>query len=537
MTVRRKKLVAVASMAAMVLQTAACDRHTVHPDDARPVPDLSAVADRKVTPDAWADQDAWPDQRVDDLGAADLGPDASPDLPADMSKDKSPYDLLGCYVPPDQKLVLDKVGASKDLKQADAAAKAKGFLLTADHAGGDIVAADKAGNIYIAGYAYKQVNIGGKWIGLPAQWTTIVVKLDSKGKAIWAQQGIVQQGSYAIINDMAVDSKGNTYIVGFFSGQLKIGNATLNTLKGRKYPNSDLFIAKLSPKGAWLWAESAGMGAFFLPSDDEASSIAVDPFDNVLVAGTADTGTVFGSFVHPGGTYIVKLHASGTFLWLATAKGGPTIGALKADGKGAVYAYGDFWGQVSFGKHKLFTPAYKTKAAFVAKLDCMGSYIWATKVPGTNWSSSALDSAGNLYIQPEAGHFAKVGPGGKILKTAKPCQLLKGAGGGGGSIGLSPSGDVYLQLGFMNNTHFVCGTKKFVTQAPREIAIIKASKFGVMKWIERVQGYWNSTGNMVRTKDGVFMTGYYSGEAYFGKKYVKGIKNVNSFYLWKFAEP
>ena len=132
MTVRRKKLVAVASMAAMVLQTAACDRHTVHPDDARPVPDLSAVADRKVTPDAWADQDAWPDQRVDDLGAADLGPDASPDLPADMSKDKSPYDLLGCYVPPDQKLVLDKVGASKDLKQADAAAKAKGFLLTAD---------------------------------------------------------------------------------------------------------------------------------------------------------------------------------------------------------------------------------------------------------------------------------------------------------------------------------------------------------------------------------------------------------------------
>ena len=538
---------AAASLLLVLVALSSCDRSSSRPDGSGPAPDISLLSDSAPVPDIWTGE-PWLDLGPHrDLGLTDtarpdvpldIGPNRSLDQLADLSPDAQP-DLMGCYVPPDQKAPLDKGAGINDLNPSDATPKQKGFLLTADNASGTALAVDKVGNIYVAGHAHKQINIGGKLIGLNGKWTEFVVKLDPNGKAIWSQHAVVLKGSTAYINGLAVDSKGNIYLAGSFSGQLVVGNTTLTTLKS-KYHNWDVLIAKLSPKGAWLWAETVGVGPISpsFSSIEEARSIAVDPFDNILVAGTAGKGALFGSFVHPGGTFVAKLHSSGKYLWLATTKGGPFVrrNSLKVDGKGSSYISGIFGGNVSFGKHALFTPSIQSKAAFVAKLDCKGKFLWATSAPGTHASGNALDKAGNLYIQPKPAQFLKVSASGKILNTSKSCIEPGKTGSNTRSVAISAQGDVYLHGDF--SYQLKCGNKYYIANSyGKDVYILKLSAPGQFKWMERIRGPGNPDSFMIIRKNVVLVAGDYRGETYFGSIKVTGKKNLASFYLWRFNMP
>ena len=72
--------------------------------------------------------------------------------------------------------------------------------------------------------------------------------------------------------DMATDSQGNIYSVGFYSGTLTLGTTTVTYNGG----NADGYLTKHDSDGNPLWVKSFGGAA-----DDVAIAVTVDNADNI----------------------------------------------------------------------------------------------------------------------------------------------------------------------------------------------------------------------------------------------------------------
>ena len=124
----------------------------------------------------------------------------------------------------------------------------------------------------------------------------------------WAQ-GAGGTG-YESGNAIAVDAAGNSYVAGYFEGTISVGG-TAHT----SYGNGDIFIAKLSPGGDWLWFRQAG-GSLY----DYAYDLALDANANLLVCGYyrgtgyfgPDTLSTAGTYAK---TFVSKLDSSGNGRW------------------------------------------------------------------------------------------------------------------------------------------------------------------------------------------------------------------------------
>lgn len=139
---------------------------------------------------------------------------------------------------------------------------------------------DGTGNVLFAGGTY--VRMGEQSFG---EQDVVVRLLSPEGMTLWTKQlGTVDS---ELVTDMAVDERGNIYLVG----------ETLGTFD-EEVPNqgqTDIFVLKLARDGSLL-------GAFQIGSegDDHPSSIAVDREGNIFVAGYAGD-ELFDGGGHRGG--------------------------------------------------------------------------------------------------------------------------------------------------------------------------------------------------------------------------------------------
>ena len=164
--------------------------------------------------------------------------------------------------------------------------------------------------------------------------------------------GVDQKGP--AIQDSAVDSAGNTYISGAFSGTVDFDQATvradgsdLMTSSG----NVDGFVAKYGPDNSLLWAQRMGGAAIWDYgvvglNYDHATDLAFDNNGNVYVAGNYFGASTFGQFtVSPissnsayQDTFVAKLNSIGEFQWVRTAgnSGQDDVGDVTVDASGNV---------------------------------------------------------------------------------------------------------------------------------------------------------------------------------------------------------
>ena len=349
---------------------------------------------------------------------------------------------------------------------------------------------------------------------------------------LWAEQfGSTSNdfGDYVV-----VDSQGDIYTTGTFSGTVTFGSTTLTSIE-----DGEAYVLKTDASGTVLWAEQFGNVA-----------VTVDKTGNVYTTGQFTNTVTFGNFTLTAqGDYdyfMVKYDTSGTVLWVKQFTGATSsisFRRIAIDTVGNVYATGFFNSISDFAGIEL-TPYPSTHSdVFVVKLNVSGTVQWAEQFERTNNTGTSLsflgiytDMSDNVYV---LGHIigatlvfgdttlshtgsygevflVKLNPDGTLLWAN---QYGQGAGncipyGGlafdeednvyfaGYTNGTVTFGDITLSSTMSNNIYLV--------KTDDEGTVLWATKFGESSELNRVNSI------MVDVAGAVYLTGYFGQTASFG---------------------
>ena len=298
---------------------------------------------------------------------------------------------------------------------------AGGTLLWTKQTGGEsesigyAIAADGDGNSYVTGV------FGGSAIfGLGETHETtldsadsasiFVAKYDTDGALVWAKQTSGSSGSYNAGAGIGVDGDGNSYVTGAFEGAATFGPNETNQAILTSVGGADIFVAKVDPDGALLWARQAG-GV----SADNGDGIAVDGSGNSYVTGSFEGTATFGPdeanvtpLTSTGETdiFVAKVDPDGALLWAKQAGGASADNGygIGLDGSGSGYVTGQFQGAATFGPGETLQTVLTSTVGtdiFVAKIDAGGALLWVEQADGTLFESGqpiAVDGGGNSYV-------------------------------------------------------------------------------------------------------------------------------------------
>jgi Ca2+-binding RTX toxin-like protein len=215
--------------------------------------------------------------------------------------------------------------------------------------------------------------------------------------------------------DIAVDTAENSLLVGWFSGTVDFDPGP-GTYELTEEATDNEFVVKLDAFGDLVWAFSFGGTTYYYPGP----GVATDAAGNAHVFGKFEATVDFdpgpGTFplTSSGGpdTYVVKLDASGSFLWAVQLDGQIAAEDLAVDGSGNLVITGRFRETADFdpgpGVFELTPAGGFGDDAFVLKLDSSGGFVWAHRfgsepdddLEAGNDSGTAvtLDESGNIYV-------------------------------------------------------------------------------------------------------------------------------------------
>jgi hypothetical protein len=278
-----------------------------------------------------------------------------------------------------------------------------------------------------------------------------VIKLDKDGAVEWSTG--IGGGGEDIASGVAVDGKGNIVVVGWFSGEMMVGDTKLMASGA-----DDIFVIKLDAKGAPAWARQFGGD-----HSDISWGVATDPGGDIVVVGEFRNTITFGGEPHESkgnaDIFLLRLAEDGTFKWSkAFGDLGQDYGrAVAIDSRGDVVMAAEFSVEVDFGSGKPLVHK-GNRDIVVAKYGADGTYRWA-KAFGNTFDdivlAAAVDPADNIVI---GGSFEqKLKIGGTELESAgrKDALLAK----------LDPSGKVQW-------------AKSYGAHRDDQIAALGADKFG-----------------------------------------------------------
>lgn len=270
------------------------------------------------------------------------------------------------------------------------------------------VAEDPNGNVFVAGSGANTLVLGNLTLG---NSLSFVAKLNPANNWLWiakmTSSPTQSSGSNGFILDMVVDQQGNSYITGWYLGIVNFGNISLTSTKSGYDYTSDIFVAKISPGGTFLWAKSIGSKA----GKDYGSAIAIDGNGNVYVGGQycnkkLNCQNYYGGY-EVTDVFTAKLNAAGTVQWqkrfppsvVACLAGGQAQG-IALDATGNIYITGGFNASIVFGPGALTLTALGASDVFTTKLSNNGNVQWA-KAGASSGSSTGreiLSSGDKIFV-------------------------------------------------------------------------------------------------------------------------------------------
>ncbi|MBK7936386.1 MAG: SBBP repeat-containing protein [Lewinellaceae bacterium] len=285
------------------------------------------------------------------------------------------------------------------------------------------VAVDAGGNVYITGSFFYGFNPGS---GVPpldpaGQLDVFMVKYDTDGNCLWAKGfgGFDEDAGFS----MALDVSGNIYIAGYFAqtADFDPGPGVAELTSAGQY---DLFFAKYTTDGAFVWAKSIGG-----TGQDYGEGILISYSGEVYVTGrfveTADFDpgpgianlTVLGSSSQTD-VFLAKYDNDGNYLWANRIGGesGDYSWDLALDNLDNVFISGNYGAPVDFdpGPGEYILNSFGPVDAFFAKYDKNGAFQWA-KGLGGNFNDSgtgiATDKFNNVYATGDFAGLVDLDPG------------------------------------------------------------------------------------------------------------------------------
>src|SRR5438094_417283 len=257
---------------------------------------------------------------------------------------------------------------------------------------GNGVAVDSGGNVVIIGTASGTVSFGGGPITANG-YTVVVAKFSPAGAHLWSR-GFGDSFSNSG-NGVAVDPSGNIAVTGAFSGQVNFGGGVLTSA------GVDIFLAKLSPTGGHLWSRHFGSALAVhagngVACDGSGNVLVTGALENSIDLAAGWTT----SFAHKD-MFVAKYSPAGDYLWSRLAGGlfddaGSGI-AVDMSGKGVVT--GTLPAAVNFGAGSL-TSAGRTDI-FVARYAADGTPLGAQRFGGADFDAGtavAVDGGGRPVV-------------------------------------------------------------------------------------------------------------------------------------------
>ncbi|MEI7729776.1 MAG: immunoglobulin domain-containing protein, partial [Verrucomicrobiota bacterium] len=282
-----------------------------------------------------------------------------------------------------------------------------GWFKTYGTAGAEAVNAmvyDASGNLYVAGYYYNTLTLGGYVLTSVGDRDLFLAKYDRAGNLLWARSaGGVGTDDWGI--QIAVDSAGNVYLPGSTTDTISFGTVSLPHTGGR-----NCFVVKYNPAGIALWARRE----FSTSSGDEGVSVAVDSTDAVIFSGYYSADAQFDgapAVLLSGSTggnnlFVVKYDANGNFRWQQRGTPSPSSQGLfgqcvAVDTNNAVFVVGVMGDGGNIGGIQVSSGNSGHENTFLTKLDSTGTAVWAKSLTSSGDARGrnlALDHQGNIFV-------------------------------------------------------------------------------------------------------------------------------------------
>jgi gliding motility-associated-like protein len=279
---------------------------------------------------------------------------------------------------------------------------------------------DNAGNVFMCGgfSATTDFDPSASTANLVSNGSTdiFIAKYDAAGQYIWAIN--IGGAGLDAATAIATDLNGNVYITGYFRGANVDFDPSVSTTLltsngdggGDPGYGGDIFVAKYSPTGQFLWAFNIGGPELY----DSGLSIATDVSGSVYVGGffkfAADfdpSPAAFPLNSANGTAFLAKYDPNGLFQWafnIGLGNNDNTVYDIRTDNLSNVYICGFFQGaNIDFDPSAGNTLLSSNGAydAYFAKYNSNGQIQFAKNIGGAGLDVArgiALDFTGNIYI-------------------------------------------------------------------------------------------------------------------------------------------
>ncbi|AUX41458.1 uncharacterized protein SOCE26_028700 [Sorangium cellulosum] len=320
------------------------------------------------------------------------------------------------------------------------------------------------------------INLGGETHTHEGSRAAIVAKYTNRGEFLWSQMFNDDMNTAA--KDTATDSRDNLIVTG------------VADCHGCSDETSHMWINKYDSTGALTWRKT-------LPKYAEGplvTSIAVDPFDNIITTGDFVGTNAFDgdALTSRGGSdiFIVKYTGDGDLVWAASYgdEADQKGTSVASDNLGNVVLLGTFAGTINF-----FTDGSKQLSAsserdiFIAKLSSAKVPLWSKSFESSAgaWGSRvAVDANGDILF---TGSFnEEINFGGETLSSrgATDIHLVKLAANGDHSwsrafgndqeqagFALAPAPDGRIWLGATTRGDLMIGRDRLSAQGGLDIVL------------------------------------------------------------------
>ena len=359
------------------------------------------------------------------------------------------------------------------------------------------------GSAIATGQFSGTVDFGSSRLTSSGSYDIYVAKMDASGAYVWAVRvgGSTTSSSNDIGRGVSALADGSAIVTGSFRGTADFGDLTL---VGDSSTRDDVFVAKISASGMFVWATKGGGSADGFRRGRDVSAL---PDGSAIVTGSFAGTANFGSTtpLTNSGTgsdlFVAKIDASGAWVW-ATGAGG-TAGSDSgygvsafSDGTAVVTGYIVPTATFVTATGSISLSGVNAETVFIAKVDAAGSFVWAT--------------------QAVLGSSSDFGRGLRVSALVDGSAILTGYVNGAADF----------------------GTTTITSNASSDdIFVAKVDASGAWVWATSTGGTSSDVGNSVSAiPDGsAIVTGYFSGTVAFGTSSLTSNTSSDDIFVAKIA--